>query len=52
MRISVVAPIYNEKDNIKRFIEKVEEAEKKGFESYEIVMIDVGRSDGRHEILD
>ena len=40
MRISVVAPIYNEKDNIKRFIDKVEEAVKKGFESYEIVLVD------------
>lgn len=52
MRISVVAPIYNEKDNIKRFIDKVEEAVKKGFESYEIVLVDDGSTDGSHEILD
>ena len=52
MRISVVAPIYNEKDNIKRFIDKVEEAVKKGFESYEIVLVDDGSTDGSHETLD
>ena len=46
MRISVVAPIYNEKDNIKRFINKVEKAVKKGFESYEIVLVDDGSTDG------
>lgn len=28
-RVSVIAPVYNEKENIKRFIEKVERALKK-----------------------
>ena len=38
-RISVIAPVYNEKENIKRFIEKVEIALKKRFDSYEIILI-------------
>ncbi|MDU1911498.1 glycosyltransferase family 2 protein [Fusobacterium sp.] len=51
-RISVIAPVYNEKENIKRFIEKVEKALKKRFNSYEIILIDDGSTDGSKEILD
>lgn len=51
-RISVIAPVYNEKDNITRFIEKVEESLKKEFSSYEIILIDDGSTDGSREILD
>ena len=51
-RISVVAPVFNEKENIQRFISKVEEALKKEFDSYEIVLVDDGSSDGSYEILD
>ena len=51
-RISVIAPVYNEKENIKRFIEKVEGALKKRFDSYEIILIDDGSTDGSKELLD
>ena len=51
-RISVIAPVYNEKENIKRFIEKVEIALKKRFDSYEIILIDDGSTDGSKELLD
>ncbi|WP_101474217.1 glycosyltransferase family 2 protein [Fusobacterium sp.] len=51
-RISVIAPVYNEKDNIVRFITQVEESLKKGFSSYEIILVDDGSTDGSREILD
>lgn len=51
-RVSVITPVYNEKENIKRFIEKVERALKKRFDSYEIILIDDGSTDGSKEILD
>lgn len=51
-RISVIAPVYNEKDNITRFIKKVEESLNKEFSSYEIILIDDGSTDGSKEILD
>lgn len=51
-RISVIAPVYNEKDNISRFIRKVERALKRRFESYEIILIDDGSYDGSSEIMD
>jgi glycosyltransferase involved in cell wall biosynthesis len=51
-RISVIAPVYNEKQNITRFINEVEKSLKKEFNSYEIILIDDGSSDGSDLILD
>ena len=51
-RISVIAPVYNERENISRFISRVEQTLKKRFDSYEIIMIDDGSTDGSSEILD
>lgn len=51
-RISVVAPVFNEEENILRFIKKVEEVLKKGFKSYEIVLVNDGSTDRSKEILD
>lgn len=51
-RISVVAPIFNEEENILRFIKKVEDVLKKGFKSYEIVLVNDGSTDKSKEILD
>lgn len=50
-RISVIAPVYNERENIGRFIDRVERALQKEFESYEIVLIDDGSNDGSRELL-
>ncbi len=51
-RISVIAPVYNEKENVSRFVAKVEKALKKRFNSYEIILIDDGSTDGSREIMD
>ena len=51
-RISVIAPVYNERENVSRFISRVEQTLKKRFDSYEIIMIDDGSTDGSSEILD
>lgn len=50
-RISVIAPVFNEKENIERFITKVETALEKEFESYEIILVDDGSTDGSRELL-
>ncbi|WP_300358682.1 glycosyltransferase family 2 protein [Fusobacterium sp.] len=51
-RISVIAPVYNEKENIPILIEKTEQVLKKRFTSYEIILVDDGSTDGSKEILD
>ncbi len=51
-RISVIAPVYNEKENIPILIEKIEQVLKKRFTSYEIILVDDGSTDGSKEILD
>lgn len=50
-RISVIAPVFNEKENIVRLIEKIELAIKPKFESYEIVLVDDGSTDGSTELI-
>lgn len=51
-RISVIAPVYNEKENILRFIKEVEATLKKEFSSYEIILINDGSTDGSDKLLD
>ena len=51
-RISVIAPVYNERENIRNFISKTEEVLKKSFNSYEIILIDDGSTDGSDKLLD
>ena len=50
-RISVIAPVYNEKDNVELFINKVEETLKDKFLSYEIILVDDGSTDGSTELI-
>lgn len=50
-RISVIAPIFNEKENIKPFVESVENALRDNFISYEIILIDDGSTDGSTELI-
>ena len=52
MEISVIAPVYNEEENIHRLIENVEKVLKNNFKSYEIVLINDGSTDKSREILD
>lgn len=51
-QISVIAPIFNEEENIVRFIEKTELALKKNFKTYEIILINDGSTDNSKSILD
>ena len=39
-RISVIAPIYNEKENIEILVEKIKTTLKDRFTSYEIILVD------------
>ena len=50
-RISVIAPIFNEKENIKPFVESVENTLRDNFISYEIILIDDGSTDGSTELI-
>lgn len=45
-KYSVVVPVYNEVDNIKPLFQAIEEVMEKMTESYEIVMVDDGSTDG------
>ncbi|SMF64544.1 glycosyltransferase family 2 protein [Pseudobacteriovorax antillogorgiicola] len=49
MKISVVAPIYNERENIKALIECVHQAMNQG--DYELILVDDGSSDGTPELV-
>lgn len=50
MKISIVIPVYNEKDTLKLLLEKVEQANFSGLEK-EIIMVDDCSTDGTTEIL-
>ena len=50
MKLSVVIPIYNEKETLIKILEKVEEANTLGLEK-EIILIDDGSTDGTRDIL-
>jgi glycosyltransferase involved in cell wall biosynthesis len=51
-KISVIAPVYNEEENISRFIDSVKKAVKKQFTDYEIILINDGSTDNSKQILD
>lgn len=50
--ISVVAPVFNERENLKILTEKIAQAMINRFSSFEIVYIDDGSTDGSSELLD
>ncbi|EUB33368.1 MULTISPECIES: glycosyltransferase family 2 protein [Fusobacterium] len=50
-RISVIAPIYNEKENIELLVEKIKTTLKDRFTSYEIILVDDGSTDGSAELI-
>lgn len=52
LELSVIAPIYNEEENIERLTERICEAVEKKFENYEIIYVNDGSSDNSKEILD
>ncbi|KAA0002294.1 MAG: glycosyltransferase, partial [Thermoplasmata archaeon] len=43
--ISIVVPVYNEKDNIKPLYEKIKET----LDDFEIIFVDDGSNDGTYE---
>ncbi|HJN62363.1 MAG TPA: glycosyltransferase family 2 protein [Candidatus Parcubacteria bacterium] len=50
MKLSIVIPIYNERETLLKIIEKVEEADSLSLEK-EIILVDDGSTDGTREIL-
>ncbi len=51
MYLSVVVPIYNERDNLRPLVEEIEEALAKLGKPYEIIAVDDGSRDGSTAIL-
>lgn len=51
MRISVVVPAYNERDNIKPLYEKVKSVLDRITKDYEIIIVDDGSTDGTFEAI-
>ena len=51
-RISIIAPIYNEKENIELLVEKIKTTLKDRFTSYEIILVDDGSTDGSSELIE
>jgi glycosyltransferase involved in cell wall biosynthesis len=49
--LSIIAPVYNEEENISKFIEAANNAAKKRFKSYEIILINDGSTDKSKEVL-
>ena len=49
-KISIIIPVYNEKDTLKALLEKVEQANFSGLEK-EIIMVDDCSTDGTTDIL-
>lgn len=51
MEISVIAPMYNEEENIYILIEKLEKVLENNFKNYEILLVNDGSTDKSREIL-
>ena len=52
LELSVIAPIYNEEENIERLTERISEAVEKKFTNYEIIYVNDGSIDNSKDILD
>lgn len=52
MEISVVMPVYNEEENIKPAVEKLVSVLKKGFNEYEIILVNDGSKDKSRENIE
>ncbi len=51
MKISVVVPIYNEKDNVAILHQKIKDVMVKNSYDYEIIFVDDGSSDGTSDVM-
>lgn len=49
--VSVIVPLYNERENLGQLYEEINAAMAPSNKSYEIIFIDDGSSDGSHEII-
>ncbi|MDX2054533.1 MAG: glycosyltransferase family 2 protein [Polyangiaceae bacterium] len=52
MDLSVVIPVYNERENLRRLVEEIESALTPGQKTFEIVAVDDGSTDGSRELLE
>lgn len=52
MQLSVIIPVYNEKNTISAVVERVKDAARKDFGGAEIIIVNDGSSDGTKDILD
>ena len=52
LELSVIAPIYNEEENLERLTTRISEAVEKKFKNYEIIYVNDGSTDSSKTILD
>ena len=51
VEVSIITPVYNEKDNLDKFISQVEKILTESSTNFEIIIVDDGTSDGTTQIL-
>lgn len=52
MEISVVVPVFNERENIPKCVKKVNDAMIKKFKEFELIFVNDGSNDGSYEVLE
>ena len=50
-KISLVVPLYNEQDNVKKLVEEIDTAMRQSGLEYELILVDDGSTDGTFSIL-
>ncbi|MFP4151155.1 MAG: glycosyltransferase, partial [Candidatus Aenigmatarchaeota archaeon] len=52
MKISVVLPVYNEKENLRPLQKEITEAMEENYKDWEVIYVDDGSSDGSPSVLE